>query len=167
MSAAKPSRLPLMALTVIALPLIIAACASPPEVQGQETNRINPFSSQMEGGDGTVVEWSGYAQGHRPGKESAFELMIYNGSQDTRQGRYCIQLLDRHSVVATLIQEGFSVQPGESWSRQVPVRFQDGLAEGAYGLALIIPGRLSIVTTIHVGKVSDSYGGPWPEPVCQ
>ena len=111
----------------------------------------------MEDEEGTIVEWSGYAQGHRPGKESAFELIMYSGSQDPWQGRYCIQLLDRHSVVATLMQEGFSLQPGESGSRQVPIRFPDGLAEGAYGLTLIIPGPLSSVTTIQVGKESDAF----------
>jgi hypothetical protein len=49
----------------------------------------------------------------------------------------------------------------------VQIRIPDGLAAGAYGLAMIIPGRLSGVTTIQVGEESDVIGGPWPEPVCQ
>jgi hypothetical protein len=164
MSAMKPSWLPLLVLTAVALVLIVVGCAGPTKVQGQEGNPTDPFSSRMEGRDGTIVEWSGYAQGHRPGKESAFELTLYNGSQEPWQGRYCLQLLDRHAAAATFTLEGFSLQPGESWFRQVPIR--DDLAEGAYGLALIIPGRLSSVTTIQVGEESESYGGPWPEPVC-
>lgn len=167
MSAMKQYRLPLLALMVVALPLIVAGCASLAKAKGQELRQTDPFSNRIEGGEGAVVEWSGYAQGHQPGQESTFGLTMYSGSQDPWQGRYCIQLLDRHSVVVTLTQEGFSVQPGESWSRQVPIRFPDGLAKGAYGLALIIPGRLSSVTTIQVGEGSESFGGPWPEPVCQ
>jgi hypothetical protein len=166
MSAIKPGRLPLIVLTVVALALIVVGCAGPAKVQRQEGNPSDPFSSRMEGREGTIVEWSGYAQGHRPGKESTFDLVLYNESQDARQGRYCIQLLDRHSVVATLTQEGFSLQPGESWSRQVPIRFPDDLTDGAYGLALIIPGRLSSVTTVQVGTESDAPDGPWPEPIC-
>jgi hypothetical protein len=167
MSAMKPGWLPLIALPLVALSLIVDGCAGPTNVQEQEGSPTNPFSSRMEDEEGTIVEWNGYTQGHQSGKASTVGLELYNGSQDTWPGSFCIQLLDRHSVVATLTQERFSLQPGESWSRQVPVRFPDALAEGAYGLALIIPGRLSNVTTIQVGKGSDSYGGPWPEPVCQ
>lgn len=167
MSTMKPSRMPLVALAVVALALIHIGCAGPTEVKGQEGNPSDPFSSRMEGGKGTVVEWSHYVQRHRPGKESPFRLVLYNDSRDTWQGRYCIQLLDRHSVVATLTQEEFSLQAGESWSRQVLARFPDDLAEGACGLALIIPGHLSSVTSIEVGKESDTFGGPWSEPVCQ
>jgi hypothetical protein len=121
----------------------------------------------MEGGEGIVVEWSGYAHGHQPGEEATFELALRNQGQDVWKGRSCIQLLDRHSVATTLTQEAFSLQPGEGLTRQVPIRFPDDLAEGTYGLALIIPGRLSSVTTIQVGNEGDTYVGPWPEPVCQ
>ncbi len=167
MSAMKPSWLQRIVLTVVALALMVVGCAGPTKARGQEGNPTDPFSSRMEGREGTVTEWSGYAQGHRPGEESTFELTLVNESQETWSGLYCMQLLDRDDVVATLIKAGFSLQPGESWSRQVPVRFPDGLAEGAYGLALIIPGRLSNVTTIQVGEESEAYGGPWPEPDCQ
>lgn len=152
---------------MVGLMLIVAACADPMGTKEQESRWTDPFSSRVEGEEGTAVDWSGYAQGHRPGQESTFGLVLHNGSQDAWQGRYCIQLLDRHSVVATLMQGVFSLQSGESWSRQVPIRFPDGLVEGAYGLALIIPGRLSSVSTIQVGKESEAFGGPWPEPVCQ
>jgi hypothetical protein len=167
MSAMKPGWLPLIALPLVALSLIVDGCAGPTNVQEQEGSPTNPFSSRMEDEEGTIVEWNGYTQGHQSGKASTVGLELYNGSRDAWSGRFCIQLLDRHSVVATLTQERFSLQPGESWSRQVPVRFPDALAEGAYGLALIIPGRLSNVTTIQVGNGSDSHGGPWPETVCQ
>jgi hypothetical protein len=166
MPARKQSLWPWVVLMGVALLLIAAGCGSLAEEQG-ETNRTDPFYNRMEAGQGAVIEWSGYARGHQPGQESTFALTIYDGSPDTWQGRYCVQLLDRHSLVATLEQEGFSLQRGESWVRQVVVRFPDGLADGAYGLALIFPGRLSSVTTIQVGKGSDTFGGPWPEPVCQ
>jgi len=166
MSVMKTSRLSPIALTVVALALTTAACAVPAEAKRQKGNRTEPFSSRIERGDGAAVVWSGYAQGHRPGEESTFEITLHNGSQETWSGRYCIQLLDRHSALAALTQEEFSLQAGESWSGQVVVRFPDDLAEGAYGLALIIPGCFSSVTTIQVGNESDTYVGPWPEPLC-
>jgi hypothetical protein len=167
MFAMKPSRLPRILLTVVALALIVVGCAGLTSAQGQEGNPTDPFSNRMGSGEGTVVEWSGYAQGHRPGEESTFELTLHNEGQETWSGLYCVQLLARDDVVATLVQAGFSLQPGQSWSRQVPIRFPDGLAEGAYGLALTVPGRLSSVTTIQVGEESEAYGGPWPESACQ
>ena len=166
MSAKRQSRLLLAALTVVALTLTVAACAGPARAEGQGRSQTDPFSSRMEGGEGIVVEWSGYAHGHQPGEEVTFELVLRNEGQDVWRGRSCIRLLDRHSVAITLIQEVFSLQPGESWTRQVPIRFPDDLAEGTYGLALIIPGCLSSVTTIQVGNEGDTYVGPWPEPVC-
>jgi hypothetical protein len=167
MPTSKLHSLPLIVLAVVALGLIVVACAGPTNVQEQDGNPTDPFSSRVEGGEGTIVEWNGYTQGHRPGKVSTVGLELYNGSRDAWSGRFCIQLLDRHSVVATLTQERISLQPGETWSGQVPIRFPDALVEGAYGLALIIPGHLSNVTTIQVGNGSDSHGGPWPETVCQ
>ena len=166
MSARGKNLWPLIGLLGVALPLVVAGCGSLAEVQG-ETSRTDPFYNRMEAVQGAAIEWSGHSRGHQPGQESTFALTMYDGSQDPWQGRYCIQLLDRHGLVATLGQEGFSLQPGESWARQVAVRFPDGLADGAYGLALIFPGRLSSVTTIQVGTGNDTFGGPWPEPVCQ
>jgi hypothetical protein len=159
--------LPLVALAVGALTLLIAGCAAPAEVKEQGTNLTDPFSSRSEGENGIVVEWSGYTHGHQPGKGSAFALMLRNGSQDVWQGRYCIQLLDRQSVVATLKRREFSLQPGKDWHTQESIHFPDGLSEGAYGLALAIPGRLSSVVTIQVGRGTGAYSVTWPEPTCQ
>jgi hypothetical protein len=55
MSAMKQSRLPLIALPVVVLALIVVGCAGPTEVKGRESNRTDPFSSRMEGGEGAVV----------------------------------------------------------------------------------------------------------------
>jgi hypothetical protein len=162
-----PNGLPLVALAVGALTLLIAGCAAPAEVKEQGGNLTVPFSSRTETKDGIVVEWSGYTYGHRPVEKSAFELVLRNGSQDVWQGLYCIQLLDRQSVVATLKRGELSLQPGEYWGAQESIRFRDGLSEGAYGLALVIPGLLSSVETIQVGKGTGAYSGTWPEPTCQ
>ena len=158
--------LPLVALAVGALALLIAGCAAPVEVKEQGGNLTDPFSSRTEGENGVVVEWSGFTHGHQPGEGSAFVLVLRNGSQDVWQGRYCIQLLDRQSVVATLKRGEFSLQPGKDWGMQETIHFPDGLSEGAYGLALVIPGRLSSVETIQVGKGTGAYSGTWPEPTC-
>lgn len=79
-------------------------------------------------------------------------LLLHNGSQDVWQGRYCIQLVDHQSVVATLKRGEFSVQPGEDWRMQESICFPDGLSDGVYGLALVIPEHLSSVKTIQVGE---------------
>jgi len=158
--------LALVALAVGALALLTAGCAAPAEVNEQGGNLTDPFSSRTEYENGIVVEWSGYAHGHQPGEESAFELVLRNGSQDVWQGRYCIQLLDRQSVVATLKRGEFSLQPGKHRGTRELIHFPDGLSEGAYGLALGIPGRLSSVETIQVGKGTGAYSGTRPEPIC-
>lgn len=69
-------------------------------------------------------------------------------------------------MVATLKQGEFSLQPGKEWGMQETIRFPDSLSEGAYGLALVIPGHLSNVETIQVGNVTGTYSGTWPEPAC-
>jgi len=161
--------LPLVALAVGALALLIAGCAAPADVadvKEQWGNLTDPFSSRTEDENGIVVEWSGFTHGHQPGEGSAFVLVLRNGSQDVWRGRYCIQLLDRQSVVATLKRGEFSLQPGKDWGMQETIHFPDGLSEGAYGLALVLPGRLSSVATIQVGKGTDAYSGTWPEPTC-
>ena len=166
MSAIRQSR-QLHLLAVAILVLTVAACASSVEMNGQESSWTEPFLSQMQLGEGVTVEWSGYARGHQSGEESPVDLTLHNGSQGALSGLYCIQLLDRDGIVATLTREEFSLQPGESWARQIQIRVPSGLAAGDYALALAIPGRLSNVTTIQVGKEGDAWRGPWPEPVCQ
>jgi hypothetical protein len=156
----------LLLLTLVILVLTVAACASPVESNDQESGWTDPFLSQMQLGEGVTVEWSGYARGHQSGEESPLDLTLHNESQEAFSGLYCIQLLDRDGIVATLTREEFSLQPGESWSRQVQIRVPSGLAAGDYALALAIPGRLSNVTTIQVGKEGHAWRGPWPEPVC-
>ena len=144
--------LPLVAVKVGALMLLMIGCAAPAEVKEPGSDLTDFFSSRMESQNGIVVEWSGHTHGHRPGDASAFVLLLHNGSQDVWQGRYCIQLVDLQSVVATLKRGEFSVQPGKDWRMQESIRFPDGLSEGVYGLALVIPGQLSSVQTVRVGE---------------
>ena len=150
-----------------ALALLIAGCAAPTKKNEQGGNLTDPFTSRIEGENGIVVEWSGDTHGHQSGEESAFELVLRNGSQNVWQGRFCIQLLDCQSVVASLKRGEFSLQPGEYWATQALIHFPDGLAEDAYGLALVIPGRLSNVVTIQVGSGTGAHSGSWSEPTCR
>jgi len=155
------------ALLLVVLAMVIAGCAAPADVKEQWDDLTDPFSSRAESEDGIVVEWSGLTRGHQPGGESAFVLMLRNGSHDAWQGRYCIQLLDSQSVVATLKRGEFSLQPGKDWGMQETIRFPDVLSEGTYGLALVIPERLSSVVTIRVGTGTGAHNGTWPVPTCQ
>ena len=155
------------ALLLVVLAMVIAGCAAPADVKEQWGDLTDPFSSRTEGENGIVVEWSGFTHGHQPGEGSAFVLVLRNGSHDVWQGRYCIQLLDSQSVVATLKRGEFSLQPRKDWGMQETIRFPDVLSEGTCGLALVIPGRLSTVETIQVGKGTGAHNGTWPAPTCQ
>jgi len=160
------NRLPLIVLGVAMLALLVASCAAPVDTKEEWGNLTDPFFSRSEDENGVVLEWSGFARGHQSGEGSAFVLVLRNGSEDVWQGRYCIQLLDSQSVVATLKQGEFSLQPGKDWGMQETILFPDDLSGGDYGLVLVIPGQLSIGETIQVGNETSAYGGTWPEPDC-
>ncbi|MEA3439453.1 MAG: hypothetical protein U9R58_04145 [Chloroflexota bacterium] len=158
--------LPLVPLVGCTLALLVVSCAAPVEVKEQGSSMTDPFFSRSEDENGLVVEWSGFARGHQAGEGSAIKIVLHNGSQDVWQGSYCIQLLDPQSIVATLKQGEFSLQPGKEWGMQETIHFPDDLSDGDYGLALVIPGQLSIGATVQVGNETSAYGGTWPEPDC-
>jgi len=159
-------KLAFVSLAVCALALLITSCTAPVEVEEQGSSMTDPFFSRSEDENGIVLEWSGFTGGHQPGEGSAIKLVLHNGSQDVWQGSYCIQLLDPQSIVATLKQGEFSLQPGKDWGMQETILFPDDLSGGDYGLVLVIPGQLSIGETIQVGNGTDTYSGTWPEPGC-
>lgn len=158
---------------MIALSLLLAACnaffpapqSGQPPQQGQPSQLFpsDPFVATAEGGDGIFVEFRGFSRGFHPGDEVAYNLDAHNGSGAAWQARYCLLLLDRAGVVANLAQEDFSLRPDEGFGAMIVVSLPAALEPGAYGLRLLIPGRLGMDNTIYLGEATPASAGPWPE----
>jgi hypothetical protein len=106
------------------------------------------------------VAWSGYTEGYEPGAEAAFDIAIMNETGQDWHGRYCLQLLDRQlpTVVATLEQREFTLEPGVGFSDTITGRFPGGLGEGAYGLSLAVrrPGDPMVdLVPIQIGETDE------------
>lgn len=143
--------------------LSAAGCST---VAAQTLAPHDPFTARMNGGEGIVVELKGYAHGHQAGGEAHFELALRNDGDDAWQGRYCLVLVDQNGPVATFAADSFSLQPGAGDARTIDTRLPESLADGCYGLALVLPDRLASVTTVTVGEGDGPCGEPWPAPEC-
>lgn len=75
----------------------MAPTAVPRGVQGTERH---PFHARSESENGIVVEWSGFSDGYKPGEPATVEVGFINGTDQSWRGRYCIQLVDRVSLVS-------------------------------------------------------------------
>jgi hypothetical protein len=96
------------------------------------------FSARKESEDGAIIVWSGYTEGYEPGTEAPFDITIKNETEQIWYGRYCLQLMARHSpiVVSTLEQRLFTLEPGVGFSDVITVQLPTGLDGGVYGLSL-------------------------------
>jgi hypothetical protein len=128
-----------VALTMIVL--LVTNCGPGTDAtQTPLTQTREPFTARRESADGAIVDWGGYTEGYKPGGEEEFNITIRNETEETWQGRFCLQLLDRQmpQVITTLEQRPFTLEPGVGFSDQITVRFPDDLSEGAYGLSLAV-----------------------------
>lgn len=149
-------------LTVTAL--LAAGCGAPtggPQTPTGEARQ--PFSARRESEDGAIVAWSGYTEGYAPGAEEAFDVTIKNETGEIWRGRYCLQLLDRQAptVIATLEQRAFTLEPGVGFSDTISVRFPEGLDAGGYGLSLAVrrPGGSMVdLVPIQIGETDEERG---------
>jgi hypothetical protein len=140
------------------LGLLLTACGA----SGGEMR--DPFSARCESEDGIVVEWSGYTEGYQPGYQPEQHDEVYlhfeNESDERWKAKYCIQLLDSQDVVATLGQREFVLDPGAAMGTPHVLDFPGELAEGAYGLALVVhrpQGSMVNNVTIRIGDTDDFY----------
>ena len=156
-------RIAVLILIWLTFGLLLSSCAQLAQVPDIPPD---PFSARAEGEDGLLVEWSGDSRGHRPGGESWFDLQMVNNSQHPWSGEYCFLLVDLEGVLATFEQANFSLQPGEGFSTTLRTNFPADLAEGPYGMMLIIPGRLANTVTIYVGDSHGQSAGPWAQAEC-
>jgi hypothetical protein len=145
--------------------LLVAGCgASTKATQTPSSETRAPFSATRESEDGAIVIWSGYTEGYEPGAEASFDITIKNETEETWQGQFCLQLLDRQmpQVITTLEQRPFTLQSGMGFSNQITVRFPDDLSAGAYGLSLTVrrsAGSMVDLVPIQVGD-SDEVRRP-------
>ena len=145
-------------LLLILTVLLGAGCVAPtggPQTPTQEARK--PFSARTESEDGAIVAWSSYTEGYEPGAEVEFDITIKNETDQTWRGRYCLQLLARHSheVIVTLEQRAFTLEPGVGFSDTITARLPADLDEGGYGLSLAVrrPGGPMVdLVPIQIGE---------------
>jgi hypothetical protein len=151
------------ALCLVMSPLALAGCAG----KDAKVEPPAPFTHRIAGTTPSLMVFSGNTRGHRPGEESAFELILENKSSDIWEGYCCVELLDRDSVITLLATQSFALQPGEVLTKELTVRFPNNLAAAAYGLAVSVPDSFGFTETIYVGENVDDVDDPsWAEPSC-
>ena len=141
-------------LVFVLMASIPVGCAKTPS-NAEEGRLTGPFQVRYSMGEAHWVELSGYTAGHSPGSTAEFEVTLGNDATQTWHSSYSIQLWNgsdasNHEVLATFYQQPINVLSG--WHRfRLPITFPDELEVGAYGLAFVIPGRMSAITTIYIG----------------
>jgi hypothetical protein len=151
-----------MVLLLAIAALTIAGCGAPTSGSQTPTEETapEPFSARAESEDGTIVAWSGYTEGYEPGAEATFDITIQNETDQSWEGRYCLQLLDRQlpKVVATLEQRAFTLDSGVGFSDEITVQFPGEMGEGTYGLSLAVrrPGGPMVdLVPVRVGETDE------------
>jgi len=150
-----------MMLTLILSALFLAGCGQR-STDPQPPARVErePFSARTETGGGAVVAWSGYADGYLPGGEEEIEITIQNQTDESWEGRFCLQLMAGRSsmIVSSLEQREFTLQPGTGFSDTITIQLPEALDDGAYGLTLAVrkPGNpLVDLVPIQVGNTEE------------
>jgi hypothetical protein len=137
-----------------------SALASTPQAPVEEERQ--PFSARRESEDGAIVEWGGYTEGYEPGGEATFDVSIKNETGQAWPGRFCLQLMGQGpTVLATLEQRPFNLEPGLGFSDTLTVEFPEGMNEGAYGLSLVVRtpnGPTVDLIPITVGETDEERG---------
>ena len=142
--------------------LVATACGS---LDATPTDQVRErFSARRESATGLIVAWQGYNEGYQPGEEASFGIRFTNETEQTWRGRFCLQLLQRqgpHVAVASLEQRPFTLQSDLGFSTDLVVEFPADMADGAYGLSLVVrspQGPMVDLVPIQVGETADSYG---------
>lgn len=151
--------------------LAAAGCSSLPVSQdnqpsGPAAGLQNAFSLSQKGEEGTQVGLVGYTVGYQPGQTYTLVFTLNNASSAPWIGSYCLQLLSREGIEATLEQNEFNLQAGQGFTRDLDLQIPENIEAGPYGLALVIPERSTSVTTIWVGQETNAQAGPWPQAEC-
>ena len=134
------------------LSLSVMACSAQP----QPAKPYNPFTFGIG-----YVELTGYTDGFMPGNTYEFELTIRNDTEEPWQGKYCLFLVDEKEIVMKMGGDSFNLLQAGSLTRTFSMAVPDDIADGAYGLTLVIPDRGASVTTIRIGENPPQPAGPF------
>jgi len=146
---------------------LLAACVQNDSSTGGSGVR-HPFRVDMAGGDGAEVSWQGYADGYQPGTAETMHLTINNSTDQTWDGRFCVQLLEPmpSTVAIPLAELVFSLEPEGGFTQDVRVEPPAALTLGIHGLALVIhepTGPIVDVIPVQVGEgENEPFQGDWP-----
>lgn len=115
-----------------------------------------PFSARSESEDGIIVAWNGYTDGYQAGQETAIEITLNNQTDQTWNGRFCLQLMARESaaVVQTLAQREIDLEPDAGFSDTLTITLPETMEAGGYGLSLVVrrpQGPMTNLIPIQVG----------------
>jgi len=148
------------ALFVLTALFAVGCQASTVQTETPTAEPRQPFSARSESENGTVVSWSGYADGYRAGQEAAFEIAINNGSDQPWKGRYCLHLLGPGSprVITTLVERDIDLEPGMGFSDTLQAEMPESLEPGDYGLAMVVhrpQGPMANFVSIQAGESAE------------
>ena len=154
----------LCAITILSL---LAACG-PVSGPTMDTPERHPFRLDIVGEDGTFVSWESYTEGFLPGTRETMHLAAKNNTDQTWNGRLCVQLLEPQpsTEVIPLTEQEFELESGGGFERDVDVDLPADLSSGTYGLALVVhqpTGPVVDVIPVQVGEgEQEPFQGEWP-----
>ncbi len=154
----------LCAITILGL---LAACG-PVGGPTMNTPERHPFRLDIVGEDGTFVSWESYTEGFLPGTRETMHLAAKNNTDQTWNGRLCVQLLEPQpsTEVIPLTEQEFELESGGGFERDVDVDLPSDLSSGTYGLALVVhqpTGPVVDVVPVQVGEgEQEAFQGEWP-----
>ncbi|MEX0760947.1 MAG: hypothetical protein WD208_09930 [Dehalococcoidia bacterium] len=142
---------------------LLAAC-------GNDGGPGEEFTASETFDDGSLIELTGNTAGHAGGDQSDFSVLFRNGDgsgEDVEAGEwasvYCVVLMDSDAPMMSG-GDSFAIPEGLQVENQLQLVLPPGLAEGAYGLAIVVPDHGSVSQTIWVGDEGDETGASWPVP---
>lgn len=149
---------------LLVLSLLITSCAVlPSREQIPAGSEREPFTSRSEIGGGLIASWSGFSDGYQPGGEEEIKISLENQTEQTWNGRFCIQLHVGQfpSLVTSLVQQEFTLETGTGFTDTLTVQFPQELDSGAYGLSLVVqhPDHPIVdLVPIQVGETEAVWG---------
>lgn len=124
-------------LALLALSVLLLGCTAVTPGAAPTSNPRDQFELGIESDVGTAVHWSGYSDGYYPGGPVVLEITLQNDTQQDWIVPTCVQLVDMTSVIATLAQRTWTLQPQMGITDELPGELPDDLEPGSYGLVLV------------------------------
>jgi inhibitor of cysteine peptidase len=147
--------------TLLIMSLGLLACNT-----GENSNLDNslPFTVTFTV-SGSYVELSGNNAIYAPKGTYDFNLSIRNDTEEEWKGNCYVFLIDNNCPIIDISDIEINLlNKGGQESTVVSLVLPENIKPGAYGLALLFPGKGYFIKTIYVGdKISGEPAGPWPD----